>query len=163
MSGLNQHVPVQPFLTVLPMTVAHLPQIMAIERQAYPFPWTEGMFLDSLRQQHICWVAFSKTHPQENVLVGYLVAYIAVGECHILNVCVSPQQQKQGVGQHLMAQILIHAQNQSVEAVFLEVRPSNHAAIALYEKLGFEQVGCRKNYYPAGDQREDALLYRFSF
>ena len=148
-------------LTVLPMTVVHLPQIMEIEQQAYPFPWTEGMFLDSLRQQHLCWVAVDESN-HNNPLLGYLVAYIAVGECHILNVCVSPQKQQQGIGRQLMTHILTHAQNESVEAVFLEVRPSNRTAIALYEKLGFEQVGCRKNYYPAGDQREDALLYRYT-
>lgn len=140
---------------IIPMSHSHLKQVMDIELRAYPWPWTEGMFLDSLLQQHICRVAIGSNQS----VVGYLVAYIAVGECHILNVCVEPKQQRQGIGRQLMMDVKLLADEKQAEATFLEVRPSNQIAIDLYETLGFVQVGRRKEYYPAGDYREDGLVY----
>ena len=137
------------------MSARHLPQIMAVELLAYPWPWTEGMFLDSLRNGHLCYVG-----TENDQVMAYCVAYVAVRECHILNICVDPSQQGKGHGISLLNYSLQAAKDMDADAAFLEVRPSNHAAVALYEKRGFKQVGVRKDYYPAGDIKEDALVYR---
>jgi len=138
-----------------PLSFRHLPQVMDIETRAYPWPWTEGMFVDSLRSQHLCFALTEQEH-----MLGYIIVYVAVGECHILNVCVDPLQQGKGYGRRLLDHALAVAVEQGAEAAFLEVRASNQPAIQLYERRGFEQVGLRKNYYPAGDSREHALVYR---
>jgi len=140
---------------IQPMGFAHLPQVLDVEARAYPWPWTEPMFVDSLRQGHFCTVAVDSER-----LLGYCVSYVAVGECHILNICVDPQRQRTGVGRSLLQNALEHGRDQVAEAVFLEVRPSNQAAIELYEQSGFERVGVRKDYYPSIDRREDAWVYR---
>jgi len=137
------------------MSVRHIPEVMDIEHRAYPWPWTEGMFLESLRSGHLCYVG-----QLQNRLVAYCVSYVAVQECHILNICVDPDVQSQGCGLQMLNHTLKAAHDLGAEESFLEVRPSNPAAIKLYEKRGYEYVGTRKNYYPAGDQREDALVYK---
>ena len=137
------------------MRFADLPQVLAIENRAYDWPWTEPMFVDSLRQEHCCSIAVESVQ-----VLGYCVSYEAVGECHILNICVDPDRRRSGIGQRLLAHALDQGQQQGAEAVFLEVRPSNQAAIDLYQQSGFEQVGVRKNYYPGIDRREDAWVFR---
>lgn len=139
------------------MSARHVPAVMSIENRAYPWPWTEGMFLDSLRSGYLCYVGVF-----ENAVNAYCVAYVAAGECHILNICVDPNQQGKGYGLGMLNHTLQVAQDLGAEDTFLEVRPSNKAAVGLYCKVGFEQVGVRKNYYPAGEHREDALVYRLS-
>ena len=133
----------------------HLPQVMEIEQRAYPWPWTEGMFVDSLRNGHLCYCI-----SERDAVVGYIIVFVAVGECHVLNVCVDPEQQGRGIGRRLLNHALSAACDLGAEDAFLEVRLSNDPAIKLYESSGFEAVGRRKDYYPAGDQREDALVYR---
>ncbi len=136
------------------MSTRHLPAVMDIEQRAYPWPWTEGMFLESLRNGHLCYVGLD-----DQQVKAYCVAYVAVQECHILNICVDPQSQGQGLGMAMLNYTLQAAHDLGAEDSFLEVRPSNDAAISLYKKRGYEQVGVRKNYYPAGEQREDALVF----
>lgn len=133
----------------------HLPQVMAIEQRAYPWPWTEGMFVDSIRNGHLCYQL-----SDQGVIHGYIIVLVAAGECHVLNVCVDPDHQGQGYGRALLQHALSAAVDLGAEDALLEVRISNKTAIKLYESDGFEQVGLRKNYYPAGDAREDALVYR---
>jgi ribosomal-protein-alanine N-acetyltransferase len=141
-------------MQIVPLGFRHLPQVLEIEQRAYPWPWTEGMFVDSLRNGHLCFCL-----QQQQQLMGYIIVYVAVGECHVLNVCVDPQHQGLGLGQRLLDYALQAALELGAESAFLEVRVSNAAAIALYERSGFAQVGKRPNYYPAGDRREDALVY----
>lgn len=138
------------------LSFRHLPQVMDIEQRAYPWPWTEGMFVDSLRNGHLCYCIC-----EQETLLGYIIVFVAVGECHVLNVCVDPDQQGRGLGRRLLEHALAAAADMGAEQAFLEVRVSNDLAIKLYESNGFLQVGRRKNYYPAGDGiREDALVYR---
>ena len=134
----------------------HLPQVLAIESRAYPWPWTEGMFVDSIRNGHLCFCV-----SDQQTLIGYIILSVAVGECHVLNVCVDPNHQGKGIGCKLLDHGFRAAADLGAESVFLEVRVSNAAAIALYERYGFQPVGRRPNYYPAGEQREDALVYRY--
>ncbi|MEZ5510638.1 MAG: ribosomal protein S18-alanine N-acetyltransferase [Gammaproteobacteria bacterium] len=136
------------------MTEALLPAVMDIEARAYPWPWTEGMFRDSLNSGYLCHVL-----ADAGQLLGYTVIYVAVGECHILNICVEPDKHGLGLGRMLLRHALECAVDLGAEQSFLEVRPSNVSAIRLYESMGYVQVGRRKDYYPAGDAREDALVY----
>lgn len=137
------------------MSEALLPDVMEIEQRAYQWPWTEGMFRDSLNSGYLCHVL-----ADAGQLLGYTVIYVAVGECHILNICVDPERHGRGLGRMLLRHALECAIDHGAAQSFLEVRPSNIAAICLYESMGFVQVGRRKDYYPAGDQREDALVYQ---
>jgi ribosomal-protein-alanine N-acetyltransferase len=83
---------------------------------------------------------------------------IAVGEAHLLNLCVSPQEQNQGIGRKLLEHVISVAKSHA-DTMFLEVRPTNTAAIFLYESVGFNEIGVRKGYYPAKNGREDAIMF----
>ena len=89
---------------------------------------------------------------------GYSIVSMVGGEAHIMNICVDPDVQKRGVGSKLLEK-MIELATKKAETIFLEVRPSNKVAIALYEKRGFNEIGVRKNYYPAvNGKREDAVM-----
>lgn len=135
------------------MNEADLDAIMAIELRAYPYPWTAGIFRDCIRAGHHCWVL-----DRDGSLCGYGVLSIAAEEAHLLNVCVAPEFQSRGLGRRLLARMVDLARWHRAQRVFLEVRPSNAAAVALYESAGFNEIGRRPGYYPASNGREDALV-----
>lgn len=140
-----------------PLGVDDLDAVMAIEDRAYGFPWTLGIFRDCLRVGYCCWC-----YENNGEILGYGVMSVAAGESHILNLTVNPDVQRQGVGTRLLKHFLQLACRHNADTVMLEVRPSNTPAIRLYEKLGFNEIGLRRNYYPAEDGREDALLLALS-
>jgi len=141
-----------------PMHVAYLPQVMDIEQRAYAFPWTEGIFRDCLNVGYSAWVVAS---PADEVL-AYAVMSMAVGEAHVLNLCVEPAYHQQGLGRFLLAHLQQLARSAGMDIMLLEVRKSNAAAIALYQAMGFHKLGVRKAYYPARDGSEDALLLGYN-
>lgn len=143
--------------TIRPLTGADLDAVMEIENRAYRFPWTQGIFRDCLRVGYCCWC-----YMDNGVIQGYGVMSVAVGESHILNLTVSPEMQRQGIGSKLLKHFIQLARRHAADIVMLEVRPSNRKAISLYEKLGFNEIGVRPNYYPAENGREDALLLGLS-
>ena len=143
----------QPALHFRPMLAADLEEIMAIERRSYPFPWTRLIFNDCLRAGYCCWVC-----ERQGVLEGYGVASIAAGESHLLNLCVRPESLQQGIGRKLLMHLISLARRHNAEVMFLEVRPTNRVARALYESMGFNELGSRRDYYPADHGREDALI-----
>lgn len=136
------------------LVMADLPSVLAIERASYDFPWSEGIFRDCLR---VGYRGFAAVDLGGN-LMGYALLSVAVGDAHVLNLCVGPEYRRQGVASQLLAQMTRQARRERADTLLLEVRPSNEGAIALYEGLGFNQVGLRKRYYPAVNGREDALL-----
>lgn len=136
-----------------PMREDDLSAVMAIELRAYAFPWTEGIFRDCLRADYPSWVLHV-----DGRIVGYFLLSIAAGEAHVLNVCVDPALQGQGHGRRLVKSLLHIARGRAAQRVFLEVRPSNRGAIALYFDEGFNEIGRRPRYYPSKDGREDALV-----
>ena len=136
-----------------PMREDDLEAVMAVEIRAYPYPWTIGILRDCLRAGHPAWVLVGGGQ-----VIGYFLMSLAAGEGHVLNVCVAPEQQGQGHGRKLMRAILQLARGHAAERVFLEVRPSNTGAIALYFDMGFNEIGRRPRYYPTRDGREDALV-----
>ena len=142
---------------LVPMTVPMLDAVMAIEVRAYPFPWSRGNFVDSIAAGYLtcCLV------DDDGELLGYLVAMAGFEEWHLLNVTVSPDHQGRGLAQRLLRALEDHARASAAAWIWLEVRPSNGRARALYARWGFEEVGVRRDYYPdGGGRREDALVLR---
>ena len=138
-----------------PMREADLDAVMDIELQAYPYPWTRGIFRDCLRSNYAMWVQESAA----GAVLGYGVLSIAADEAHLLNLCSAPGQQGQGLGQRMLQALLKIAGGHGAQRVFLEVRPSNRRAVALYERSGFNEIGRRPRYYPAiNNGREDAIV-----
>jgi ribosomal-protein-alanine N-acetyltransferase len=135
------------------MREADLDAVLAIELRAYPFPWTRGIFRDCLGAGYPAWVL-----EQDGALIGYGVLSIAAGEAHVLNVCTAPEVQGQGHGRRLLRALLQLARARGAERVYLEVRPSNPPALALYHSEGFNEIGRRPRYYPAAAGREDAIV-----
>ena len=140
---------------IRPMTNADLADVLAIETSAYTHPWSEGILRDCMRVGYSCWVC----EMGEDV-VGHAVMSVAVGEAHLLNLCVSPDFQGLGVGRRLLNRALRIAAEREADTMFLEVRESNVGACGLYESEGFGEIGRRRAYYPKdGGGREDALVY----
>jgi ribosomal-protein-alanine N-acetyltransferase len=143
----------EPGLALRPMRDVDLPAVIAVETAAYAYPWTEGIFRDCLRVGYCCWVAAIGRE-----VVGHGVMSVAAGECHILNVCVHPDWQGRQLGRKVLRRLLAIARSHNADTAFLEVRPSNLPAIALYNAEGFCEVGVRRGYYPASQGREDAVI-----
>jgi len=141
------------YLNFRPMHEEDLPMVLMIEESAYAFPWTLVIFQDCLRMGYSTWVL-----EQDGCIIGYSVMSIAVGECHLLNLCVHPDNQRMGHGELLLDHMLDLAQRHQAEMAFLEVRPSNEVARRLYQNKGFDEVGMRRNYYPGHFGREDAVI-----
>ncbi len=142
-----------PAVKLRAMRSEDLPFVMEVERQAYEFPWTEGIFRDCLRVGYCCRVL-----EDQGRLVGHGVISVAAGECHVLNLCVHPRYQRRGLGRQMLKHLLDVARKGHAKVALLEVRRSNKGAYALYHALGFNEVGLRRNYYPARRGREDALV-----
>ena len=136
-----------------PMRGEDIPVVMGVETAAYPHPWTEGIFRDCLRVGYCCRVLMASEE-----IVGYGVMSVAVGECHILNMCVHPQAQRQGLGCRILRRLLAIGHSRNADTAFLEVRASNRAALGLYSREGFCEVGRRRGYYPLAGGREDAVI-----
>lgn len=128
--------------------------VIEIESSAYRYPWSKRIFRDCLRVGYRAWVI----DRSGNAVAGYALASIAVGEAHLLNLCVARAARGQGAADRLLETVVAQASLENAGEVFLEVRPSNRAARRLYARHGFEARGQRPNYYPDGEQREDALL-----
>lgn len=147
-------------LALLPMTKADIPQVIAIEVAAYPQPWTEGIFHDCLRVGYSCW---SLKQIDTGKLLGYFIVTIAADEMHILNLCIDPKKQGMKLGIMLLQQAIKLGEAVHIISCFLEVRPTNKAAIQLYLTNGFKRVGMRRDYYPSENGREDAVVMKRTF
>lgn len=145
--------PFDPEIRVL--TLNDLDRIIKIEHSAYPFPWSRGIFVDCMRVGYDCWGLQVR-----DLLVAYAIQTHAAGESHLLNLCVDPEWQRAGYGSILLEHAICQATVKGCLSMFLEVRPSNPAAIGLYERRGFVVVGERRNYYRAEKGRETAIVMR---
>ncbi|GMV92960.1 MAG: ribosomal-protein-alanine acetyltransferase [Candidatus Hydrogenedentota bacterium] len=135
-----------------PIAVEHLGRILDIEVEAYPEPWTEGMFRDEIRNN------FSRFFVAmlDEVLVGYGGFWLVVDEAHITSVTVRDIYRGRGFGRRLVEHLLHEAEDAGARIATLEVRVSNLRARNLYLQYGFRPVGLRKNYYPKSN--EDAIV-----
>ena len=140
-----------PPLDIRRLTYADLPQVIAIERRAFPTPWSLAMFvLELSKPSGICLVALV-----EGRVVGYLVCSRYDVVWHVMNVAVDPERRRRGIATAMLEQLFAQADKPG-EQYTLEVRTSNDPAIALYERFGFESAGVRPGYYH--DNKEDALI-----
>jgi len=144
-----------PELVIRTMVETDVLSVVAIERASYQFPWSEGIFRDCLRVGYVCRVACVGDE-----VVGYGVMSVGAGEAHILNLCVNGHFRCRGVGRRMLEYLVERARASGMGEAFLEVRPSNTAAIRLYQSMGFEQVGIRRGYYQAVGGREDASVLK---
>ncbi|WP_116301310.1 ribosomal protein S18-alanine N-acetyltransferase [Alkalilimnicola ehrlichii] len=127
--------------------------VFTIEQAAYPYPWTEGIFRDCLKVGYRCEVCVV-----DERIAGYVVWSLVAGEGHVLNLCVDPAYQGRGLGRVLLRHMVAQAERAGADVLFLEVRPSNKPALRLYDSEGFGEIDRRKNYYPADQGREDAVV-----
>ncbi len=156
-------------LSFLPMTTADLDAVLAIESISHIHPWTQGNFLDSLAAGHWAYCvrpqledAIKGSYLDPEILWAYCILFPAVDELHLLNITVSPKLRRLGIGAKMMHAIEGVAAQQKMPRIILEVRPSNINAMQLYQALGYEQIGLRKNYYPVdaiSGLREDAWVF----
>ena len=130
-----------------------LSHVSDIERRSYDFPWSHGVFRDCLLAGYQCIVL-----ERDGDVAGYGILSVAAGEAHILNLCIEPAFRSHGYGERLLDDMLFRARTSSVREIFLEVRPSNENALALYKKKGFYVVANRPAYYQAQEGREDAAV-----
>jgi len=135
------------------MQPSDLRGVSVVENAAYDFPWSHGIFRDCLLAGYCCLVL-----DVDGVVCGYAIMSIAAGEAHILNLCVHPSMRRAGNGRRLLSELLLRAAEAEVAKVFLEVRPTNAAALGLYRSVGFLQIGVRPDYYQAAGGREDAVV-----
>jgi len=135
-----------------------LEEVMAIEGAIYSHPWTRGNFADSLRAGYECRVLRLRGERVGEDLIGYFVLMVAAGEAHLLNLSIAAARQRAGHGSGLLREAMALARNLGANSLFLEVRPTNRAAQALYTRFGFRKIAVRRGYYPAPAGREDALV-----
>lgn len=142
-------------LNIRPMDYPDLDAVYDIETRAHIAPWSRGIIHDCIAVGYSCYVLC-----KEQNIVAFGIARIAAGECHILNLCVKPEEQHRGFGKKLLHFFMNLAQK-DCHNIILEVRVSNLSAINLYKNSGFVEIGYRKDYYPGPDNREDAILFSF--
>lgn len=140
--------------TLRAMRESDLAHVLAVENSAYEFPWTLGIFRDCLRVGYHCYVLETVA----GRIVGHAIMSVAAGESHILNVCVRPDWQRQGLGAEMVEFLCEIARRKGAHMALLEVRASNAVAYRVYTRLGFDEVGTRHNYYPAHRGRENAII-----
>lgn len=144
---------------LVPVTLADVDAVMAVEVAAYSHPWTRGNFVDSLLAGHLV----RQVRDADGACMAYFVAMPGVDEMHLLNLTVAPSAQRRGLGRALLRALCDECRATGVPALTLEVRPSNLGARRLYQHMGFDEVGRRRDYYPVGPVgREDALVMRLN-
>jgi len=136
------------------MQVRDVDNIMGTENDVYQFPWSKQIFLDCIRVGYDCWLLLIGEE-----IAGHAVLSIAGSESHILNLSIARRCQNRGLGKQFVHFLEQQATHKHAQTILLEVRPSNPCAIQCYTACGFNQIGCRKNYYPTPDGKEDALLF----
>ena len=138
----------------LEMKAVHVPQVAALEKLCFADPWSENSVASELNNDLALWLVAMN----DDTVVGYIGSQTVAGETDVMNIAVHPDWRRRGIAQSLIECLVVELKNRGSEALMLEVRVSNAPAIALYEKLGFRQVGRRPNYYR--NPKEDALILR---
>ncbi len=135
------------------MRMEDLPAVMALERAGHDFPWSEGVMASCLSRHHRARLLY-----EDQVLVGFAILQEVLDEATLLNMVIAATARRRGHGRWLLERLIAEV-DAGVSVIHLEVRPSNHAAIALYESMGFNEYARRPRYYPRrGGGYEDAML-----
>jgi ribosomal-protein-alanine N-acetyltransferase len=135
------------------MTEADLDAVATAEARIHPFPWTRGNFADSLAAGHEAWLA-----QEGGRMTGYAVVMQVLDEAHLLNISVLPELQRGGLGSALLSYLFGQARQRAATRMLLEVRPGNFVGQGFYRHHGFVEIGRRRDYYPAHEGREDAIV-----
>ncbi len=143
-------------ITIERMTKEDLDQVLAIERGSFSTPWSRNLFLAEFRNRPISLMLVALSESTGREIVGYIVCWAFVDELHILDLATKESFRRQGVGRRLVLAALGTAYDGGARKVFLEVRRSNAAALALYKDFGFEQTQVRTEYY--ANPVEDAIV-----
>jgi ribosomal-protein-alanine N-acetyltransferase len=138
---------------IVAMAVGDLPDVLSIETLAHSHPWSEKIFLSNFGKRYINHILML-----DGEVAGYFIASYVAGEVTLLNIAVAPIHQGKGLGKMLLTHLQTLSNTLEQQEVWLEVRASNHAAIALYQKLNFVEVDIRRLYYPTENGREDAII-----
>ncbi|MFO0009172.1 MAG: ribosomal protein S18-alanine N-acetyltransferase [Betaproteobacteria bacterium] len=142
----------------VPMTAADLDDVLSVENEVYPFPWTRANFVDSMRAGYCCWTL----RDSSGALLSYSVVMLVLDEAHLLNLSVASNAHRLGYGWRMLEFMAQLARDHGARNLMLEVRPSNTPAQRLYRRYGFERIGVRRGYYPSHGGREDALVMRIA-
>lgn len=135
------------------MTQADVDAVLSIEQAVQTYPWTRGNFSDALESGYVC-----RVDEENGEIRGYVMLRPLVDEAELLNIGVAGTHQRRGEGRRILREMLDMARAKQLRRVFLEVRPSNAAAIALYRSTGFSEVGVRRGYYQNANGSEDAIV-----
>jgi ribosomal-protein-alanine N-acetyltransferase len=142
----------------VPMAAADLDDVLSVENEVYPFPWTRANFVDSMRAGYCCWTL----RDSSGALLSYSVVMLVLDEAHLLNLSVASNAHRLGYGWRMLEFMAQLARDHGARNMMLEVRPSNTPAQRLYQRYGFERIGVRRGYYPSHGGREDALVMRIA-
>lgn len=129
-------------------------RLLVIENAVHVAPWTEDTFKTCFQVGYLGWAVEA-----DKKIIGFIITSMTTDECHVLNLCVINECQRQGWGRKLLEHALAYAKQQGVGVAYLEVRRSNSRAITLYQKMHFQLIGERKDYYPTVAGHEDALVF----
>lgn len=135
------------------MNAAHLEDVFNIEKESYSYPWSKNIFYDCVSNNYLCRVMLINDN-----LIGYVISSIVQDECHIMNLCIKKEYRSLGYGRQLLNYLQQEIKSINCKLIFLECRPSNKSALKLYLSEGYNEIGIRKNYYPAVNGYEDAIM-----
>ena len=138
---------------IRPMRDEDLEAVWDMERRAYDYPWSKGIFIDCLHVPYVCEIL-----EEAGQAVGYAVMSMGGDEAHLLNLCLDESVRGRGLAARMLEHLMERGLGEGVRVIYLEVRPSNTRAIKLYRAAGFVRIGVRRNYYRAAGGREDALV-----
>jgi ribosomal-protein-alanine N-acetyltransferase len=142
-------------LKIRSLVKSDLPTLSTIAAQFSQNSWTQPVFEDCLKAGYLGWALETELATE---IVGFLIALIQDAECQLMNIGIEPKYQCRGYAVYLLKELIVYLQAVGVVYVSLEVRQSNKAAIGLYKKFGFKEIGLRKGYYPGSPKREDGLI-----
>lgn len=139
--------------TISSLTTNDLSAAYAIEQRSHAFPWSEKTFASNEGERYL-----NFRLDVDGKMAAFAVTQVVLDEATLFNIAVAPDFQRQGLGRQLLEHLISELEARDVFTLWLEVRASNHAAIALYESLGFNEATIRRNYYPTKEGREDAII-----
>ena len=139
--------------TISTLSTTDLPRAFDIERRAHAFPWSEKTFVSNQGDRYL-----NFQMSVDGKMAAFAITQVVLDEATLFNIAVDPAYQRRGLGRDLLEHLIETLETRGVLTLWLEVRASNHAAIALYESLGFNEATIRRNYYPTAEGREDAIV-----
>ena len=141
-------------MIIVKMNESHVPAVAALEKICFSDPWSENSVASELKNKLALWLVAE----ENGAVAGYIGSQTCTDESDVMNVAVHPDFRRRGIGEALVNALVAELKAMGSHCLTLEVRASNAPAIALYEKMGFHEIGRRKNYYR--NPREDALILR---